>query len=689
MTELLPFARKLMRLTEKTVQSNTPTAIMGTIGNLPQSIAARAPYRIGLWPCVSKDKPELAMGLWVLLAHALERWRDVQVYRLFVKLEGDPEDFVWSIEQSQFDVDDWPVEPLDENIAIWGQLDKIEDKWQLTIFIENDMLTGEDNEPEEFVFTADSAVEFTGQIVTIAEKIAANIGAERRDDSDTQYDMDNIPDESVLLPLFTQLLEWDVHLLATLWGFDWDDDDIEDAFDDLLTTGKGIKQSVAAWAISKAVAHTLLPGYSVIGDLFVNRIEEITEALPESPYPAPQLAPPIFRLGYVQESYDLLERHVKQHPKRVDSWLKLAELYAVSGRITEAVDRFQSAIEEEAVNSHLYRAYGNVLLAADQYGEMVEEFVLIDLDDIDEDLIIWEAIEAYTEALELDPNDVSALYTQLLQLLYVDADEEEFWTGFRRLLKFEDAGELVRDVIDSMYEIEDISPGIEAIEQLIEEKGERLDLYINLASLHLANDDGDEAKPYLEKAKNVTESVSQLAEIERLLLAADNPDFEQQFGELSAIVAAGNKLSSDNVEFLEDVSENAPHVIDAHLLLARAYAAWDDSDAALEVLLDTQEKLPDNPYVLELLAEILWESDEQALAFEYLNRGLTIYPFHVPLLVRTGRYLFDNGQLAEARAYLSRAEEIAPGDPTLQGVRAYVARKMAENPEVYKEKNDE
>lgn len=682
MTDITAFARRLMNINEKVIQSNTPRAIFGSIGDLPQSITAKPPFRIGLWPCVSNEHPEFAMGLFVILAHLLERWRDIRVYRLFVKLADDPDEFDWSIEQSQFEVDDWPVEALDENIAIWGSLKKADGKWELKVSIENDLLTGKDNEPTELVFTADNLVNFIGQLVTIAEKIAENIEAERVDETEPLFGADNLPDETSLKPLLSKLLKWDVQLLASLWGVELEDDDIEDDFEELLEAGKSVQHDMAAWAISKAVAHTMLPGYTIIGDLLVSRVDEVLETFPNSQLPAPLLALAIYRMGNVQEAYKLLESDVKARPETVASWLKLAELYAAGGRLDESLERFQTAIEKEVTSGHLYRAYGNVLLAADQYGTHIEDFVLINVDDIDEDEIIWEAIEAYDKALKANPNDARALYTKLLQMLLVEADNDRVWADFKQLLLLADTGEYIRDVIESMYEIEDIQPGIDAILSVIKEKGEHFDLFINVASLYIVDENGKDAKAYLEKAKSMTDSVDKLADIEHLLLSTDYPEFEYKFGELEAIVNAGNSLSTDDVDFLEKVSEKAPHLIKAHLVLAGAYHTWGDKDAALEVLLDTQEKLPDNPAVIDMLAKILWESDERELAFEYLNKGLTAYPFSVTLLVRTGRYLFDNEQLTQARAYLGRAEEIAPQDPTLRNVRSYIARKVAENPEL-------
>lgn len=689
MSDILTFARKLMRINEKVVRSNTASAIFGSVGDLPQAISNRSAYRVGLWPCMSSEKPELAMGMWATLAHLLERWRDIQVYRLFVRLEGDPDDFEWSMEQSQFTVKDWDVKPLDENIGLWGKLEQDGDTWKLTATIDNDMLTGEDNEPENLSISADSATALISMLPDLAASIAEKIGADRVDDTDTPYPNETHEENEALITLMQQVLDWDVKLVAYLWDVEWEDEDIEDDFENLIAASQASQSDFSAWLIAKSIAHTMRPGYSVIGDLLVDRVGEIISVFPNSHYSAPIMAAAIYNMGFAPNSYRLLEDEVKTHADNKIAWLKLAELYASGGHLAESIERFQIAIEKDAVNNHLFRAYGNVLLAADQYGLILESFVFVEPDDLEEDELVWEAIEAYQKALEYDSNDTRALYSQLLQLILVDDEDEDerLWSDFENLLLLDSSGEYIRDVIESFYDIEDISPGIETLEKLLSEQPKRIDLYINLASLHLVHEDGLAARPLLEKAKGLSTDLGILADIERLILTADDPNFEQRFAELVGILDAGNELSSDNVEYLENIVEQSPSLVQGQLSLARSYYLWGDTDEALEVLLDTQERIPDQADILDWLGRILWESDEKELAFKYLNRGIQNYPFNVQLLSRMGRYLFDNKQLQNARAYLSRAEEIAPRHPELQRVRAYIAQKMGENPDLYREED--
>lgn len=686
MSDLTNFARKLMRINQAAVRRNSASAIFGTIGDLPQAISHRPAFRVGLWPCISQEKPIVAMGLWTALAHLLERWRDIEVYRLFAKFEG--EDFDWSIAASQFEVEEFEVEPLDENIGIWGSLKQEGGNWVLSASIDNDNLTGEDNETQVLSISASSAAELFAKLPDFAALIADNLGANILDDTDLPYPAETFSENQAFSDLLEKLLLWEVNLTASLWGIEWADEDFEADFDELLNLGKALGTEFAAWAVAKAVAEAMRPGYSVLGELLLERLDDIADSFPNNFYAMPIVAGAVFNMGHPQKAYRLMKLETQAKNKNSLAWMKAAELLAMGGHLPESIEQFQSAIEHEAVNSHLYRAYGNVLLACDQEGIEIDSFILIDLAKYEDDYLLWEAIAAYKKALELDPKDIRALYSQLLQLIDVQAEDSDLWDAFRLLLKLDSKGDYIRDVIETMYELEDIEPAVSEFDTLIKASPERIDAYINLAALYLVHDDADKAIPTLEKAQSITKDANELAEIERLLLIANDDDFERRFAEAISILDAGNELPADEVEFLEGVVEAAPHLVQAHLALARAYYLWEEREDALEVLLEMQETVPDHAEVLNLLAKILWEEGEKETAFKYLNRGLEAYPFNVALLARTGALLFENGQYQESRMYLARAEEIAPRDPFLQSIRALIARKIADNPALLQDTED-
>ncbi len=685
MSDLATFARRLMRINERVVASNNASAIFGSVGDLPQAISSRAPLRIGMFPCVG-DEPLIAMGLWSTLAHLLDRWGDIEVYRLFVNFHEEPEDFVWTLDKSQFTIEEWDIEYLDENIGMWGTLEAIDTGWKLTVTIDDDNLTGEEADEIDLTLIAATQGELFSKLPDFAVQIADAINAGRLDDTDPSYPEVNITVDTIFTTFLEHFIEWDVNLLATLWGVEWEDDEVIDAFTKFLEVSSAIGSDFIAWVVAKSIAQTMRPGYSLIGDLLIERVTDVSEAFNDSYYPIPILADSVFNMGFTQKSYRLLDTELEKHPNNTIAWLKSGDVLAEGGLFLQAIDKFQTAIEKEAVNNHLYRAYGNILLSAEQSDtENNDTFILIDVAEYEQNHAIWEAIEAYSEALKLDPDDLRACYARVLNLAEVDFEQVYLWESFAKLVEMDTDGDYTADVIDSFYDVSEIDAGVAALERLIEENPDRLDLYMNLAALHLAAYDSPAALPLLVRAKSLAKTTSQLADIERMALMANDSEFEYRFGEVMSILDAGNKLQANDVEFLEDLVEQAPHAIEGHLALARSYYAWEEYDEALEVLLDAQESFPDQPSILDWLARILWESGERETAFTYLNRGILAQPFNVQLIARAGQYLFDNDQLIEARRYLARAESIQPKHPMLNAVRNYIAQKIADNPNKYRD----
>lgn len=693
MTNMTSFAKRMMRINQRGSVQNVPTAIFGKLASLSENLTGRPNYRVGLWPCTSEAAPLHAMGLWAALAYLLERWRDIEVYRLFTTFEEDEEALAtWNISQMQFAVEDWEVEALDENIGIWGEYKTVDSGVELRVFIENDLLTGQDNETQEIAIQAASVSELIQLLPGLASQIAGLLGATLLDETLPTYTQSNGLNQAEAEALFTHVLRWETRLLGHLWDIEWDDTEILEDYEALIEAGQaGLEQGdFAAWFVTQCVSQTMRPGYSVIGDLVVDHIGKFYAAFADAPNAIPIVAEAVFTMGQAQQAYSLLENHTNNNPKSTKSWLKLGDLYARGGRPLEAIDRFQSAIEEEAVDQHLYHSYGNLLKLVQQYQDaVVEEFVLIDPDDYaPADLLVYEAVAAYDESLQLDADNPRVWYAKLEQLALL-GEEEKFWDGFEQLLPLDSSGEYTRELVEELYDFDDLETGINALREVQQQQADRLDVYINLALIHLTAEDEAVAKETLEKAQALTEDIPTLAEIENLLLRADDPEFEYRFGECSTIVAAGNSLNADDVEFLEEAVENAPHFVEAHLTLAQAYDAWDDQDAALEVLLDANEKLPDHPEVLRMLTRILWDSGEREIAFQYLNKGLESFPFDVPLLVQAGHLLFINEQYSESRRYLALAEEIQPRNPVLRDVKMMIARQIADNPELARKAAEE
>jgi hypothetical protein len=123
---LREFAQRLMTLDRnRQSEGSQPSAIFGDVGQLSRYLDLDRPeLRIAVYPILNSSAPTPAMGVAALLAALLDSWKDVRVYRLFVKLPATPSAFDWTIETSQFAVDDWQLDDLDHNVTLWGRLDQ-------------------------------------------------------------------------------------------------------------------------------------------------------------------------------------------------------------------------------------------------------------------------------------------------------------------------------------------------------------------------------------------------------------------------------------------------------------------------------------------------------------------------------------------------------------------------------------
>ncbi|MCU0512678.1 MAG: hypothetical protein MUE40_08920 [Anaerolineae bacterium] len=673
--------RTLMTLPEKPAQVDKPQAIFGTLDSLPRSLIIRPPFRVGLWPCRSSEQPDVAMGLWTVLAGLLDAWQDLLVYRLFARLEGAAEDYEWTLDQSQFEIDDWNLELLDENCALSGTLTRAGGGWQLSVLLENDLIEEEDAATTTFAITAPTLTALIGELPALARQLVAAIGAENRDPAVPEYVAAG--DDDPLLPEFLrQLFMWEINLLLTAWGQPWYKEDILADYAALLEAGSNLHSDFAAWAVSSISARALLPGFD-IAVFLTGRVGEVVNLFPDSRAAPVLIAGALYQAEKAEAAYTLLIAETEAHPDSTCAWLRLAALYGRSGRLREVIDTLQAAIEAEAADEAIYRQYASAMLAAAQYQQTVP-VLLIDGQTADNPLL-REAIAACEAILRLNPTQEQALYRRALYLAEL-GDQALFNPAFAALVAHHQHGDLLREVVDAMHDLDDLTPALEHLEAAVARHPQRLDLQSSLAAALLLADRADEAIAILDAALTQTEDVTARADIERLLLTAYDPEFEHYFGELSAQITARHSPTTDEIDFLEEVVEKAPSWPEAALTLARGYTLWQDRPTAIEVLLDAQKTLPDHPDILADLGEALWHTGEKELALKYLNMGLAKHPNHVLLLLRTGRFLFDNEQPADARVYFSRAEAIDPLDPQINEMRRYIAGKVAG--EAYKAKLD-
>ncbi len=665
------FANQLMTLTQKRDTSAAqPSAIFGSATTLSRSLQLGPNHRIGFWPIVSQAEPEIAMGLATVIALLLERWRDVRVYRVFSSNQTVDGEFTWTISDSQFGVDDWPLEELDDNVSIWGALSVNADVWSLRLEIENDVSDIEEN--TAFSYEAASLSSLYFSLPQIVSDIANELGF-----SGNIIKLDGSPNLSdVNLRVFLRrALQWQVHLSHSLLRQEWSEDSILDALEGLCSSASAVDDEISTWSVASLVSHSTLPGYGDIGEIVLENADKVTSSLSEWPLVVTVIGLTYYRSGEPQSSYELLETQVERTPEATIVWRTLAELYRNGGRAQDALDTFQRAIEEDATDSILLVRYADLVLNLDFDGHEIDEYILCDPDDeeIAGELPLWEAIEAYKEALSLDPENLITVQHLVSRLLDVDVLDGEFWDHVQLLVKLDHSGERLRAVIETMYESTEIESLIQILETEQQIRSDDVTLLLNLAAANLVGENSEAAKQTLTIARKLTEDTSLIGEIDRLELEADDPEFDAKVTEYGQIIDAGRGLKNSDIDYLEEILERVPSLSEIWVLVARAYLAWNDSESALETLLDGYSHVPNDADLVAQLVDILWHSGQQSLALDYLKKSIEIHPFDVPLIARFGRYLFEYGDRDTARIHLARAEAIGPRHPELIKARTIVS----------------
>ncbi len=627
--------------------------------------------RVGLWPCVSVDEPRVAMGLMAALAVLLERWQEITVYRVFAWLEGEASNYQWSLDRSQFTPDDWAFDGLNDNVGIWGELHHTDKHWLFKLNVENDLTEHTDNESsiQEFQFEAESLSDLVNQLPSISAQIAKSLGLTTA--RQAAYHT-NSRSESALHSLLEAGFAWELQLLFNLWDATTLLNATHKA---LIESGRAVADDFAGWYTASLSERALLTGQENAADEMLS-LATVADSFPDSKWAQFIIGRAQFNSGDVQEGIQRITNITHQTPDFADAWVALATMYSRSGRVRDSISILQTAIKQGVIAQAVYASYAQFCVAVDRQSLKINAFVLINPADYPLRATAWEAIAAYGKAAEDEENRAQYLLSQVALLVTLD-DYDVLWDVFDRLVDVDTEGEAVRNAIDELYAIDEITPAVKSLEKVAKKHPDRIDLKLNLASAYIVNDEGARALAVLETIDEDSLSAEHAQELDRLRLIANDPEFESALGEIIDKIAAQTPLSESEVDFLEEVVEEAPYYSEPYLLLAKAYRLWKDDGAALEVLLDA-EKLLNDPDIIELLVDLLRQGGQNELAMQYVERGLRKNMLHVPLLSLAGQLLAEQEAYDEARQYLMRAEVISPNSPALSKARQYIARLMQE-----------
>ncbi len=651
-----------------------------------QRYSQKSLFRIGLWPIISKSKPEVGMGIGLILATLLEQRSSVRVYRLMAEVNELPSHYEWDVGESQFGVDDWEIEGLDENVAIWGTFEVQSSRVRFSIEVEND--AREDDVVFELNHETDSLMEMLNFLPLVANKIIIWLDPLTTESLGEGYSNILGEDASLIEGFLNQVFHWELDYFLTLWGKISEQTHILSTLDKLVVLSQQMKSDFGAWMVAISMSRFIMFDEVDWSKFLVPLAKTTAESLDDHPVVTQVLGVTLFRLNYSLEAFDLLERTLVFHPEYSEIWNTLAMLYSEAHEDLAAIDVYQRAIEAEAVTSNTYLRYANLInLLSKQQIELksgnkhispagrpfVERYIFADLNE--KMVNLREAAAAYEQAFELDTTSLDSL-SQLVTCL-VSLQDNDAWKYCRTLVERDIEGGMIASLIEQLSE-DDIELMSEILQKALTNDSQQVNIRINLVRAYLALNENTQAKSELAiiSKNNIPAQVQPT--LSRLRLIADNYDFESRIGEVKDILQARGKVSAADTEFLETIIEKEPSFSEGYKLLAESYLSWDEPDDALEVLLDCQNNAPFDADVTVLLAKVLWDADQPDLAFAYLDKGLKQDNRNATLLSLNGHFLFDNGQDEEAKEFLLRAEEIDPSNSELAVTRLYIANVLIE-----------
>lgn len=332
-----------------------------------------------------------------------------------------------------------------------------------------------------------------------------------------------------------------------------------------------------------------------------------------------------------------------------------------SGHVRLAVSQLQEGVR--AVGTHAFaRAYADTMRYLLDSGRLEPNTALIFSQSDD---VVEEIVEAYRFAYEKEPVAETGLKLIDFQL----AAEMDFDEAIAvSILHHDTSGVDCQNLISTLGEDELIEIVIDAVEE-----AEELDdtALIGLALLYVESGNDEAAKECLEDVKDKTSQYyCQTA------YQVQVPDADSLIFEMSQRLSSGGSLTDEQIDVLESIISIYDLHEGAYNVLARAYAARDDLEAAMEVLNEAIQKTNSSSGYLQK-AQLYWEREQHEQAIQTLLDGVGQFAYDSNLFALLARYLFDADQIDEAREFLRKADYLAPDGALLTQVKNYIGANLA------------
>ncbi len=291
----------------------------------------------------------------------------------------------------------------------------------------------------------------------------------------------------------------------------------------------------------------------------------------------------------------------------------LAELYAKTGRIRDAVMEAQDILKRDPNNLEAHKLLGRIYLRSlgdIQSGNGSQNVLKL-------------AIEQYEQIIKIEPDSVDD-HLLLGRLYKVNNDLQKAESEFKTALKLQPDSEEAVTTLALLYTEEGDSTRAAQVLSAVPDASRSAKLYSVLGYTY------EQQKEYL-----MNDGQSEAALEQYKVIADANPEDAQTYVRIAEIYRRGGKFDLA-LENLKKAQSMVPDSIDVPYNLARVYQAqgrYDDAAQILQDLLKKTEK-PDNNYTqaeknnrsvfLELLGSVYRDNNNSQLAIETFRKMLTL-----------------------------------------------------------------
>ncbi|MCY4464372.1 MAG: hypothetical protein OXE46_02420 [Chloroflexi bacterium] len=660
-------AEKMKLLGKRQQEVGAPSSIFGSAAGLAQSIQSDDRLRIGLYPIRCADMPEVAMGLAACLAYLLEQYPDARIYRCFARIDENSDSSEITAADYQFTPDDWELAGLADNVQLWGRLD-VAERVSLTLSADLSLLSGE--EATDYRYDFDSFADAISGLPTVAANLIAELDSSARAPALIRYAP--VAEEADLYGLLPLVFDWNLDVYLLHWGAEWSEADIAAQFMEVAAHSQRHKSEFSDWCLGMMAKQVMQAGLEDIGEALIPQLRE-PEIL-NKPAAVSAIALGLAELGYQDLAAHALQKHLHDDAD-ASMWHSLAEIHLDAGKFAEAVDVLQSALESGIQHPALHLQYAQLLMTAEAQSWPIDDVLLIDPDEVAEDAHISQEI---ANALKLhhaqNPRNLGAL--QLALSYMIDAEDDELWIYFERMVESDLDGDFLGEACDRLLDLDDFSPAHDILQRHASANANAI---VCLAALAFEAGDYDRAAGWIDQCREHIHDGDPLElELQRIELQMTLPGFEESLGEIRLTLSAGKAVAERDIELLESACEIAPLLVDLRLALSRCYLSWKDQETALEVLNEAKAAVGGDPQLALALAQLNWAGGQRDAAIDKLNAGLEAYPNDVPMLTQMAMVLIVSNQMDDARQYIALAEAISPSHAAISQVQRLVAQKLAQ-----------